>query len=137
GAGVGARAFGADEQARAVPAADRAAARRHRVDAQHRGADARARDDRLVIAFEAPGIMADVGRGAAHVEADEARLAQGRGAADHADDAARRAREDRVAAVESGGGGEAARAFHELRVDAPLRSGAELGDELAHIMVEY
>ncbi len=42
GAGVGTGAFGADEQPRAVPAADRAAARRHGVDAQHRGADARA-----------------------------------------------------------------------------------------------
>src|SRR3546814_3752155 len=95
-------------------------------------ADARARDDRLVVALEAAGIMADVGRGAAHVEADQARLAQGCGAADHADDAPRGAGEDRIAAVEGGGGGEAARAFHELRVDAV----PELGNELIDIVAE-
>src|SRR3546814_14301669 len=88
------------EQPRAVPAADRAAARGDGVDAQHRRADARARDDRLVVALEAAGIMADVGRGAAHVEADQARLAQGCGAADHAADAPRGAGEDRIAAGE-------------------------------------
>src|SRR3546814_136489 len=103
----------AEGEPRAVPAAERAAARGDGVDAQHRRADARARDDRLVVALEAAGIMADVGRGAAHVEADQARLAQGCGAADHADDAPRGAGEDRIAAVEGGGGGEAARAFHE------------------------
>src|SRR3546814_19840026 len=96
------------------------------VDAHHRRADARARDDRLVVALEAAGIMADVGRGAAHVEADQARLAQGCGAADHADDAPRGAGEDRIAAVEGGGGGEAARAFPVLRVDAV----PELGEGL-------
>src|SRR3546814_18643507 len=68
--------------------------------------------------------------GAAHVEADQARLAQGCGAADHADDAPRGAGEDRIAAVEGGGGGEAARAFHELRVDAV----PELGDDLIDIV---
>src|SRR3546814_2980837 len=52
GAGVGAGAFGADEEARAVPAADRASPCGNGVDAQHRGADARAGDDRLIIALE-------------------------------------------------------------------------------------
>src|SRR3546814_18368093 len=75
GAGDGARAFGTDEEARAVPAADRAAARGDGVDAQHRGADARARDDGLVVALAAAGIMADVGRGTAHVDTAQARLA--------------------------------------------------------------
>src|SRR3546814_16911884 len=91
------------EQPRAVPAADRAAARGDGVDAQHRGADARARDDGLVVALEAAGIMADVGRGTAHVEADQASLAPGRGAADHAADAPRGAGAERIAPVQGAG----------------------------------
>src|SRR3546814_14719369 len=51
---------------------------------------------------------------------------------DHADDAPRGAGEDRIAAVEGTGGGEAARAFHELRVDAV----PELGDELIDIVAQ-
>ena len=44
GAGIGAGAFGADPEALAVEADDRAAAGRHRVDLHHRRADPDARD---------------------------------------------------------------------------------------------
>ncbi len=130
GAGVRARAFGADGEPRAVPAADRTSSGCHGVDAQHRGADARPRDYALIVAFEAARIMADVGRGAAHVETDQPVQSKRRGAADHADDPARGARKDRVAAVEGAGRGEAARAFHELRFDAI----AQLSDKLIDIV---
>ncbi len=92
---------------------DRAAARRHRVDQHHRCAHAHAGDLRLIGAFELAVEMRDVGRGAAHVEADdlvEARLPRG---FHRADDAARRAGEDAVLALELAGVGQAAIRLHE------------------------
>ena len=110
---IGAGAVGADAEARAVEMQHRAAARRHRVDQHHRRAHAHARhlglERALVFAVE----MRHVGRGAAHVEADqpvEAGLAPG---LRHADHAAGRPREDRVLALEQLGGGEPARRHHE------------------------
>ena len=71
--GIGAGRIRADAQARAVVMQDRAAAGRDRVDQHHRRAHAHAGDlgleGALVFAVE----MRDVGRGAAHVEADDAR----------------------------------------------------------------
>ena len=103
----------ADAQTHAVEEADRAAAGGHRVDLQHRRGEAHAGDDGVVGALERAGIVRDVGRGAAHVEAErmgEAGAARGRR---HADDAAGRAGEHGVAAAEGVGVGEAAVGLHE------------------------
>ena len=72
--------------------------------------------------------MGDVGRGAAHVEADDALepgLPPGLG---HADDAAGRARQDGVLALEEVGGGEAARRHHEHQARAGALDVELLGD---------
>ena len=110
---IGAGGVRADAEARAVEMQDRAAAGRDRVDQHHRRAHAHAGDlgleGALVFAVE----MRHVGRGAAHVEADEpveAGLPAGLG---HADHAAGRARQDRVLALEQLGGGQPARRHHE------------------------
>ena len=70
---VGAGAVGPDAEARAVEMQDRAAARGHGMDQHHRRAHAHAGDlgleRALVLAIE----VRDVGRGAAHVEADQMR----------------------------------------------------------------
>ena len=68
---IGARRIGADPVARAVEMEDRAAARRHRVDAHHRRPHAHAGDEGLEGPFVLAVEMGDVGRGAAHVEADD------------------------------------------------------------------
>jgi hypothetical protein len=63
-------ALGAHREAEAVEAAQRSAARRDRVDAQHRRAHAHAADHRLEAAQKLAGLeQRDVGRRAAHVEA--------------------------------------------------------------------
>ncbi len=87
GAGIGAGAVGPDAEAGAVEMQDRAAARRHRVNQHHRGAHADAGDLGLEGALILAVKVRDVGRGAAHVEADqmrEAGLASGLGHSDHA-----------------------------------------------------
>ena len=69
---VGAGAVRPDPEAHAIEAADRPAPRRDRVDLHHRRADSHSRNQIVVAQFEPPGIMRHVGRGAAHVEADQA-----------------------------------------------------------------
>ncbi len=105
--------FRPDAQAHAVEAADRAAARSHRADVQHRHAQAHARDRDLVAALVHPGIMRNVGRGAAHVEADHATEARRARHARHADDAARGPRQNRILAAERRRIGQPARGLHE------------------------
>ena len=68
---IGAGAVRADAEARAVEMQDRAAAGRDRVDAHHRRAHAHARDFGLERALVLAVEMRHVGRGAAHVEADD------------------------------------------------------------------
>ena len=80
---------------------------------QHRRAHPHARDHRLAGALVAAGEMRDVGRGAAHVEADTRSKPASAGGLRHADDAARRAGQDRVLAAEGGGVGEPAVRLHE------------------------
>ena len=112
-AGIGAGAVGPDAEARAVEMQDRAAARRHGVDEHHRRAHAHAGDLGLERALVLAVEMRDVGRGAAHVEADqvlEAGLAAG---LRHADHAAGRSGQDRVLALEQIGRGQPARRHHE------------------------
>ena len=73
--GVGAGALGPDAKARAVEAQDRAAAGGDGVDAHHRRAHAHAGHLRLERALELAGEVGHVGRGAAHVEADDLSVA--------------------------------------------------------------
>ena len=115
GARVRARGFRADAKARAVERADRAAARRDGVDLHHRRAQPHARD----LGDERPLVLAgpvgDVGRRAAHVEADDAVEPGEPRDLDRADDAAGRPRQDRVLALEAVRVGQPAGALHELQ----------------------
>ena len=121
----GAGAVRADAEAAAVKAADRAAAGRDGVDLEHRRAHPHAGDGALAGPLVGAGEMRDVGRGAAHVEADDMVEAGLRGGARHADDAARRAGEDRVLAAKGRGVGQAAIRLHEAAGGpAPLPSPA-------------
>jgi hypothetical protein len=87
------------------------------VHAQHRRAHTHAADHRLEAAQELPGLeQRDVGRGAAHVEADRAREARARSDRGRADHAARRAREQRVRPAKSLRVGESARRLHEAQL---------------------
>jgi hypothetical protein len=100
GARIGARTVGADAKARAVEMQDRAAPRRDGVDLHHGGAHAHARNNGFERALVRAVVKRNVGRRAAHVEADDlgkaGRLAGARGP----HDAARRAGEDRILALE-------------------------------------
>ena len=136
-AGVGAGALRADAEARSVEAQDGAAAGRHGVDAHHRRAHAHAGHLGLELALEGAGVVGHIGRGAAHVEADHLPVAsQGRGAG-HADDAAGRAGQDGVLALEVVGVGQAAAGLHEEQrhtrhlgrhlVDIAPQDGREVG----------
>ena len=83
------------------------------MDAHHRRADAHAGDLGVEGALIVAVIMGDVGRGAAHVEADDLLEAGELRRLDHADHPAGRAGQDRILALEEVGGGEAARRHHE------------------------
>ena len=69
---IGAGRIGSDAEARAVIKQDRAAAGGDGMDQHHRRAHAHARDHAFEGALIDAVEMADVGRGAAHVEADDA-----------------------------------------------------------------
>ncbi len=105
---IGARGFRPDAEARAIELQQRSPACRHGVDQHHRGAHAHAGDlgleGALIFAVE----MGDVGRSAAHVEADDAAKAGGVPRFGKADHAAGGAGENGVAALEQVGGGETA-----------------------------
>ena len=111
--------LGADAEARSVEAADRAAAGRDRVDPHHRRAQPDARDLRHERAFVLAGVVRDVGRGPAHVEADDPIETGEARNLDGADDAAGRTRQDRVLALEEPRVGEPPRRLHELQPHAP------------------
>ena len=104
---IGAGRVRPDAKARAVEMQDRAAAGRDGVDQHHRRAHAHAGDLGLEGALVLAVIVRHVGRGAAHVEADqavEAGFASGLG---HADHAAGGAGQDRILALEELRGSEA------------------------------
>ena len=112
-AGIGAGALRPDPEPPPVERADRSAAGRHGMDFQHRRPHPHPRHQPLAGPLIGAGEMRHVGRGAAHVEADdmvEAGLGRRLG---HADDPAGRAGQDRVLAAEGGGVGEAAVGLHE------------------------
>ncbi len=88
GTRVGAGRIRPDAEARSVEMQDRAAAGRDRMDQHHRGAHAHARDLGFEGALEGAVVMRDVGRGAAHVEADDAGEPSALARPGHGDDAA-------------------------------------------------
>ena len=98
--GIRARGLGPDAKARAVERADRAAAGRDRVDAHHRRAQPHAGHFGHERALVLAGPVRDVGRRAAHVEADDPVEAREPRHLDRADDAAGRPGQDRVLALE-------------------------------------
>ena len=100
GSGVRAGGVRSHLKARAVKVQDRAAACRHCVDRKHRCAQAHARDLGLVDALIRAVEARHVGRGAAHVEADDVFEAGGARRLRHSDHAASRPRDDRVLAAE-------------------------------------
>ena len=97
----------------AVERADRASARRHGVDHHHRGAHAHPRHHGLERALVGAVVVGDVGRGPAHVERDDARVARARRGLGRAHDAAGGAGQDGVLALEQLRVGEAAVRLHE------------------------
>ena len=148
---IGARALRPDAKARTVELEDRATAGRHGVDAHHRRAHAHARHLRLELALELAGVVRHVGGRSTHVEADHLVMAAELGRPGHAHDAAGRARQDGVLALEGVGIGESARRLHEEQLHArhlrghllhvPAQDGRQVGvdhrgvataDELHH-----
>ena len=114
-----------DPQARAVEATDRTAARGHCVNAQHRGAQPDAGHHRVRGPLIVAGEMRDVGRGAAHVEADNAVVARRARRLGHAHHAARRSGQDGVLAPERARRRQAAAGLHEKQ----RRSLAQIGPD--------
>ena len=115
-AGLGAGALRADGKARAVEPADRAAASGDGVDAHHRCPDSHPGDAVLAVALVFAGVERDVGRSAAHVEADHALEPGAAAGLRHADDPARGAGQDRILAAKRDRRGKAAIRLHEQRV---------------------
>ena len=115
---IGAGGVRADAEPCAVEMQDRAAARRHRVDRHHRRAHAHAGDRGLEGALEAAGVQRDIGRRAAHVEADDLVEPRHRRGARRADDAAGGTGQDRVLALEAGGIRQSAVRLHEIQPHA-------------------
>ena len=138
GSGIGPGGLRPHPVAGPVERADRAAARRHRMDHHHGSAHAHPRHHRFERALVGAVVVGDVGRGPAHVERDDASVARtGRGL-HRPHDAARGAGEDGVLALEQPGVGEAAVRLHEhephafaelLRhpVDVAAQQGGEVG----------
>ena len=114
GTGIGAGALGADLEPAVAEGEDRAATGRHRMDVHHRRAHPHPGDLGLEAALIGAGVMAHVRAGAAHVEADEPLVPGRLGRAYHADDPARRPRQDRVLALEQVRVGEPAVRLHEV-----------------------
>src|SRR5262249_17516399 len=73
--GIGARGGGPDAKARAVIEEDRSTPCRDGMDQHHWSAHAHATDHAFECSLIHAGEVADIGRGAAHVEADDARKA--------------------------------------------------------------
>ena len=135
GSGIGPGGIRADAEARAVVMQDGAAARRHRVDAHHGRADAHAGDLGVEGGLQLAVIVADIGGGAAHVEADDALEAGQRPGLRRAHHAAGRAGEQGILALEQVGGGEAARRHHEHQADGlgPAVALGAAGEFIRHL----
>ena len=102
-----------DPQARAVEAADRAPARRDRLDRQHGRPQPHACDHAVGGPLVLARIVGDVGRGAAHVEAHDVIKARFPPRRRHPDHPARRSRQDGVLATKGVSLGQSAVRLHE------------------------
>ena len=116
GSGIGAGGLRPHAEPRAVEMKDRAAARGNGVDQHHRRADAYPRHHALEGPLIGAVVMADIGGGAAHVEADDLGEACQVCRLHRAHDAAGRPRQNRVLALEQRGGSEPTRGLHEEEV---------------------
>ena len=136
--GIGARRVGARLVPAAVEVQDRPAARRDRVDGQHRRAHPHPGDLGLVLPLELAGVVRDVRRRAAHVEPDHPVEAGRAGGAGHAHDAARWPGQDGVLAAEARRVGQPAVGLHEQQPDTlrPRRSG-QLGGHLVDVPAQH
>ena len=136
-AGIGAGAVRADAQAGAVEMQDGTAAGGDGVDRHHRRAHPHPGDGGFKRTLKRAIVQRDVGGGAAHVEADDARQAGGFRRARGADDAAGGAGEDGVLALEVPGFGQPAIGLHEIEphalqlagdlIDIAAQNGGEIG----------
>ncbi len=111
-------AVGSGLEASVLEMQDRAAARGHGMDAHHRRAHPHARDFRLEGALQFAVVMANIGGGAAHVEADDLVEAGDARRLHRADDAARGTGEDCVLALEKIGRRQSAGRHHEHELGA-------------------
>ena len=121
---IGAGGIGADAEARAIIDEDRTAARRYGMDQHHRRAHAHAGDHALEGPLVHAVEMADIGRRAAHVEADDAGEACDACRLHRADHAACRTGEDGVLAFEQMRRREPARGLHEQKLRVCYGSGS-------------
>ena len=135
GTRIGACRIRPDAEPRPVIVQDRPAARRHGMNAHHRRPHADARHLRVEGALELAVEMRDVGRRAAHVEADDAPEAGHAAGLHHADDTAGRAGEDGVLALEQPGRGQAARRHHEHE-PRPALAGLERESDLVDVAAQ-
>ena len=133
GAGICARRVRANPKARAVEAADGAAPRRHGVQAHHRRPQPNPGDAGVIGALIVPGVMGDVGGGAAHVKADQPVKARRAGRLRHADNAARGPRQHRVLAPKARRVGQATVRLHEIEPDVATK----IARHSLHIVVEH
>ncbi len=127
GTGIGAGAARADPGAQAVEGQDRAAARGHGLHVQHRAAQAHASHLGRVAPLQGAGIAADIGGGAAHVEAERGLGARGLSGARHPDHAAGRPGDHGVAAAKGFSADQAAGRGHEIERGAVHRRGHAAG----------
>ncbi len=110
---IGAGAARADARAGAVEGQDRAAARSDGLDIEHRRAQPGAGQRRALAPLQDPGETADIGRGAAHVEAQHGRRIGLDGRGRHSDRPAGGAGQHRVPALKAVGAHQAAGRGHE------------------------
>ncbi len=126
--GICPRTLRADPKTGPVKCQDRATARRHRVNAHHGRPHAHAGHLGLELAFELARVVRHIGRGAAHVKADDLLDARNLRRAGHAHNAARRAAQNRVLTLKHVGFGQATGGLHEEQVHT-----RHLGRHLLHI----
>jgi hypothetical protein len=104
----GASGIRPDTEARTIEMQNGTATGGHRIDRHHRRAHAHASDFGLKSTLKSAGVKRDIGGSAAHVKADDTIKPAHRCGARRAHNAARRARQNRILALEMPGFGQAA-----------------------------
>ena len=130
--GVRASRFRADPQTHTVEVTDRTAACRHGMNLQQRRAQSHTGNFRVEHALVLAGVVSDVGRGTPHIEADDPIESRGGRGPRCPDDATRRARQDRVLAMELLCIDQPAGRLHELQ----LHTG-QFRCDLIHVSPQY